>query len=146
MVRGYRGDMSEPERDDAPADRGKSFGNIDDAHWSRARREANPEALAYLRERSHRPGVAEGGGARNMYCPACQGVIPIAYDSRVPPTGERERCPHCGHELDPRVREMFNWVEIDQVSGSDAKALLLPLLAGILVLALTAWLVVRFWT
>ena len=113
----------------------KSFGNMSEAHWSRSRADLNEEALEYLRDRSHKPGVAEGGAARNMYCPHCQGVIPLEYDSREAPTGERQRCPHCGGELDERVREMFNWVEIDQVSGSDAKALL-PLFLLILVVVL----------
>ena len=54
--------------------------------------------------------------------------------SREAPSGERENCPHCGAELDERVREMFNWVEIDQVSGSDAKALLPIFLAGLIVI------------
>jgi hypothetical protein len=95
----------------------------------------NEEALEYLRDRSHKPGVAEGGAARNMYCPSCQGVIPLNYDSRESPSGEREHCPHCGTLLDERVREMFNWVEIDQVSGSDARAILPFLLLGLLLLA-----------
>lgn len=113
----------------------KSFGNMSEAHWSRSRTDLNEEALEYLRERSRKPGVAEGGAARNMYCPHCQGVIPLEYDSREAPSGRRERCPHCGGELDERVREMFNWVEIDQVSGSDARALL-PLFLGALVVVL----------
>ncbi|MEM7517558.1 MAG: hypothetical protein AAF368_11635, partial [Planctomycetota bacterium] len=102
-------------------------------HWSKSREGTNEEALEYLRERSQRPGVAEGGSSRNMYCPECQGVIPLEYDSRVAPEGGNEQCPHCGAALPERVREMFNWVEIDQVSGSDAKALL-PLFLGIVLL------------
>ena len=122
-------DSSEPKTEPT-----KSFGNISDAHWSRSRTGLNEEALEYLRDRSQRPGVAEGGSARNMYCPSCQGVIPLEYDSREAPSGERESCPHCGTLLDERVREMFNWVEIDQVSGSDAKVVLPILAVGLLVI------------
>ena len=121
-------EMTGPEKEEA-----KSFGNMSEHHWSRARDGENQEALDYLRDRSHKPGVAEGGAARNMYCPHCQGVIPLEYDSREAPSGQREKCPHCGVELDERVREMFNWVEIDQVSGSDAKVVI-PILLGALLL------------
>lgn len=112
----------------------KSYGNISDRHWSRARQGMNEEALEYYRERSKAPGVAEGGGARNHYCLACDGVIPL--DSG-PPT---ERCPHCGAELDLHVKRYFNWVEIDSPPTSDAKALL-PIFAGVVVLVggLIAW-------
>ncbi len=118
---------------------------MSDHHWSKARSDMNEEALEYLRDRSHKPGVESGGAARNMYCPSCQGVIPLNYDSRESPSGERENCPHCGVLLDERVREMFNWVEIDQVSGSDAKAILPILLLGfVLILALAWWLLSLF--
>ena len=49
-----------------------------------------------------------------------------------------EHCPHCGEELEGNVRMMFNWVEIDQVHGSDARALLPLALAGLAALALLA--------
>ncbi len=117
----------------------KSFGNMSDQHWSKTRTGLNEEALDYLRERSKKPGVAEGGAARNMYCPSCQGVIPLNYDSRESPSGVREQCPHCGTLLDERVREMFNWVEIDQVSGSDAKVVLPILALGLAVVLGLAW-------
>lgn len=95
-------------------------------HWSRsrARADANREAIDYYRERSRAPGVAGGGGERNHYCMACNGVIPLAYDSRSPATEPPSNCPHCGAELDRRVRAMFNWVEIDQVPEGDARAVL----------------------
>lgn len=129
------------KKEESPA----SFGNMSDQHWSKARSEMNEEALDYLRDRSTKPGVASGGAARNMYCPSCQGVIPLNYDSREAPTGERENCPHCGVLLDERVREMFNWVEIDQVSGSDAKVILpILLLAMLVVTGLVWWLISMF--
>ncbi|MAG62833.1 hypothetical protein CMO84_04860, partial [Candidatus Woesearchaeota archaeon] len=55
----------------------KSFGNIGDDHWTRTRKDANPEDIEYLRERSKAPGVAEGGESRNFYCMECEGVIPF---------------------------------------------------------------------
>jgi len=123
----------------------KSFGNMSDQHWSKTRAGSNEEALAYLRDRSQKPGVAEGGAARNMYCPSCQGVVPLSYDSSQAPTGEEKRCPHCDVLLDERVMEMFNWVEIDQVPGSDAKVVLPILaLALALVLGLAWWLLTLF--
>ena len=91
---------------------------------SGARAERNREALEFYRERSRAPGVAEGGAERNHYCLSCNGVIPLSYDRRRPATGPPETCPHCGAELDPRVRAMFNWVETDQVHDSDLRALL----------------------
>lgn len=123
----------------------KSFGNMSDRHWSRTREGLNEEALEHYRKRSRAPGVAEGGAARNHYCMECDGVVPLEYDSRdATPTGP-ERCPHCGTQLDERVRAMFNWVEIDQVPGSDLKALLPFILAGLVLLgvmvgALVVWL------
>jgi len=103
---------------------GKSFGNMGAHHWSRARQGSNEEALAYYRERSHAPGVAEGGGARNMYCMHCDGVIPLGAPV--------EACPHCGKELEGDVKRYFNWVEIDRAPKSDLRALL-PLFALIAV-------------
>ena len=114
----------------------KSFGNISEHHWSRARKDANPEAMEYLRQRSHAPGVAEGGGARNFYCMHCDGVIP--HD------GPRETCPHCGATLDESVKRYFNWVEMNDPPRSDFKALL-PLALGALsvlaLIALLAWII-----
>jgi hypothetical protein len=114
----------------------KSFGNISEHHWSRSRRGQNQEAIDFYQERSKAPGVADGGSHRNHYCPECRGVVPLEYDSRSPVDRERkERCPHCGTEFIPGVREMFNWVEMDQVPASDARALLPWLLLGALLLA-----------
>jgi hypothetical protein len=119
----------------------KSFGNVSaDKHWAAARAELNKDELDFLRERSQAPGVAEGGALRNHYCMSCNGVIPLEYDSNasreeVPP----ENCPHCGVALEGGVRMMFNWVEIDQVHGSDARALMPFFLAGFVVLLGLAW-------
>lgn len=127
----------DPEREPrggAPEAR-PSWGNMSDAHWSRARADANPEAMEYLRARSRAPGVAEGGAARNHYCMSCNGVIPLDYDSRRPSEGPPGACPHCGAELEEHVRAMFNWVEIDQVPRGDARAVL-PLALGALALLL----------
>lgn len=99
-----------------------------------------PEDLEYYRERSDAPGVREGGSERNHYCMECNGLIPLHYDRRRP-AGRRdapEACPHCGAELDPRVRAMFNWVETDQVPDSDFRALLPWALGAVLVLAALA--------
>jgi len=106
----------------------KSWGNLSEQHWSRARRDANQEALEYYRERSRAPGVAEGGAARNEYCMECDGVVPHAS----------ERCPHCGAAIDAKVRRYFNWVEIDKPTESDAKPLLAIAAVGIVVLAVLA--------
>jgi len=128
--------MGETPQDPPP----KSFGNISDAHWSRARKDANPEAMEYLRERSHAPGVAEGGSERNFYCMQCNGVIPHS-----PP---RTTCPHCGVTLDESVKSYFNWVEMNDPPKSDVRALL-PLLIGALLLAALlgglAWLAWSLW-
>ena len=110
---------------------GPSYGNISDRHWSRARREQNQEALEYYRSRSKAPGVREGGAERNFYCMRCDGVIPHA--------GGATACPHCGEPLDEAVRRYFNWVEVDQRTGSDFRALLPALLGGLALLALLAW-------
>lgn len=124
--------MSEEDRDPPKT---KSFGNISADHWSRARKGMNAEAIEHLRERSHAPGVAEGGGSRNHYCLECHGVLPLAYDQRRPADEKAlEHCPHCGVELDPRVRAMFNWVEIDQPPKSDLLALIPVLLIGLIAL------------
>jgi hypothetical protein len=101
----------------------KSFGNISDDHWTRTRKDANAEDIAYLRERSKAPGVAEGGEARNFYCMECEGVIPFGEGDLT--------CPHCGVEVKGTTRRYFNWVEIDTPPQSDAAALL-PYALGIL--------------
>lgn len=114
----------------------KSWGNLSEHHWSRARRDANQEALEYYRQRSRAPGVAEGGAERNVYCMECDGVVP--HDA--------ERCPHCGAAIDAKVRRYFNWVEIDKPAESDLRSLLPIAGAGIALLALLAfvlWLVLR---
>src|SRR5678815_2135980 len=112
----------------------KSFGAMSDAHWSRARAGTNEEALAYYRERSHAPGVAEGGAERNFYCMRCDGVIAFDHAGGV--------CPHCGEPLDERARRYFNWVEINEPPKSDLRALM-PIVLGVLgavcVLLLLVW-------
>ena len=132
----------QPDDGDAPERPAKSFGNMSEAHWSRSREGMNEEALEHYRARSRAPGVAGGGAARNHYCMSCDGVIPLEYDSRDPASGPPSRCPHCGVELDAHVRAMFNWVEIDQVPGSDFRALLPFLVGGVVVLAVAVALVV----
>ena len=124
------GEPDPPAGDSAEADgpNPPSWGNMGPRHWSRTRKDANPEALEYLRERSRAPGVAEGGSSRNHYCMECNGVVPLAYDQRAPASKERLHCPHCGAELDRGVRAMFNWVEMDQPPDSDLKAVMLPAL------------------
>ena len=111
----------------------KSYGDMSDQHWSRARKHANKEALDYYRERSKAPGVAEGGEARNFYCMDCDGVVPFEH--------EGGHCPHCGVELDRSVRRYFNWVEIDTPPRSDLRAVL-PWLLLILALVLTLVIVI----
>ena len=139
----------EPDREptadeplDAPQDDGRV---VPESHWSRARDGTNQEAIEYMRERSLAPGVESGGAARNHYCMECNGVIPLLYDRRKAHDERKQtHCPHCGAELDERVQAMFNWVEIDQVRDSDAKALL-PLLLGVLILmAVAAFFVLRW--
>lgn len=117
--------MTRPERPDAGP---KSYGNISDDHWTRARKDENQEAIDYYRERSKAPGVAEGGGLRNHYCMACDGVIPTDH--------EGDACPHCGAEIEGQTRRYFNWVEIDQPPESDLRALLPLALGAVAVLAL----------
>ena len=119
--------------DTPPDPRPKSFGNMSEAHWSRARKDLNQEALDYLRSRSQAPGVKEGGAERNFYCMQCDGVIPHG-----PP---RETCPHCGATLDESVKRYFNWVEMNDPPKSDARALLPVFLGALLLLGLLAWLV-----
>jgi hypothetical protein len=106
--------------------------------------EQRPEDLEYYRERSAAPGVREGGAERNHYCLSCNGVIPLRYDRRRPAGKERETCPHCGVDLDPRVRAMFNWVETDQVPDSDLRALLPWALAGLAVVVAVVLLALRW--
>ncbi len=138
--------MGEPREGAEPgAAAPSSFGNMSEHHWSRARRDKNAEAMAYLRERSQAPGVAEGGAERNHYCMQCQGVIPLQYDQRSPADELPGNCPHCGAELDARVRAMFNWVEIDQPPRGDAKLALGLAAALLLLLAGAAWLLWRLW-
>lgn len=125
----------------------KSFGVSDERHWAKARKELHQEELEFLREKSHAPGVAEGGALRNHYCMECNGVIPLEYDSResaeaIPP----EHCPHCGAALEGGIRMMFNWVEMDQVPGSDLRALLPFMIAGLLFMGLLAWLLWAFFS
>ena len=121
----------------------KSFGVIGDKHWMKARADLNTDEIEFLRERSRAPGVADGGALRNHYCMECNGVIPLEYDSNQSREGQPpEFCPHCSAELEGGVRMMFNWVEIDQVHGSDARALLPFFVAGgVLLAALLWWLV-----
>lgn len=134
----------EPDDGEEPTPPIKSFGNMSETHWSRSRQGMNEEALEHYRERSRAPGVAEGGAARNHYCMECNGVVPLEYDSRDAASGPPSHCPHCGAELDSHVRAMFNWVEIDQVPGSDLRALLPFMVGGLVVLvgavALVLWL------
>jgi len=96
-------------------------------HWSRARHDSNAEAIDYYRARSHAPGVAEGGGARNMYCMHCDGVIPLG--------GAPTACPHCGAALEGDVKRYFNWVEIDRPPRSDVRGLWPLFAAAFLVIA-----------
>ncbi|MCY2961832.1 MAG: hypothetical protein NTY35_16875 [Planctomycetota bacterium] len=116
----------------------KSFGNMGDHHWSRAREGSNTEALDYYRERSKAPGVAEGGGPRNMYCMHCDGVIPLGRPV--------DACPHCGRALEGDAKRYFNWVELDQPPRSDLRSLWPFLAAGLLAVAAIAWFVVWLFT
>ena len=124
--------MSLPENDD----QSEQTPPLGEEHWSKARAGKNEEALEYYRERNKAPGVAEGGGARNHYCFDCDGVIELEYDSREPAPTLPALCPHCGVKLEGGARRMFNWVEIDQPPASDARALLLPALLVLGLLAL----------
>ena len=113
-------------------------------HWSKARAGENEEALEYYRERSKAPGVEDGGGLRNHYCFECDGVIELEYDSREPAPKTPETCPHCGAKLEGGARRMFNWVELDQSPASDARALLVPALGGLLILGVIAGFAIWF--
>ena len=119
---------------------GKTVGSWsfdDERHWSRLRHGKNQEAMDYYRQRSKAPGVAEGGGVRSSYCLECEGVIPLEYDQRIEAELETGQvCPHCGAPVDPRVRRMFNWVEIDQPPPSDI-APLLPYIFGFMAIVAT---------
>jgi hypothetical protein len=117
----------QPSDDPDSAEGKKSFGNISEHHWSRARKDQNQEALDYYRERSKAPGVAEGGGPRNFYCMRCDGVIPS--DALL------TACPHCGEPLDEHVKRYFNWVEINEPPSGDARAVLKPVLIAVLMVA-----------
>ena len=119
----------------SPGEHAKSFGNMSEQHWSRARAGENQEALDYYRRRSRAPGVAEGGAERNYYCMKCDGVIPFEFGG--------PRCPHCAEPLEGMAKRYFNWVEINEPARSDFKALLPFLVAGALILALVLALVLR---
>ncbi|MDZ4773714.1 MAG: hypothetical protein SGI72_11340 [Planctomycetota bacterium] len=103
------------DRGDAAAPK-KSFGNMGPDHWSRAREGENEEAIAYYRERSKAPGVAEGGAERNHYCMRCDGVIP--FDLTL------THCPHCKAPIEVGIKRYFNWVEMNEPPKSDVTALL----------------------
>ncbi len=108
-------------------------GAIDDSHWSRARTEKNRAIIEYYRERSRAPGVKEGGGERNFYCMACDGVIPFEP--------EHSNCPHCQAAIDPHVKRYFNWVEINDTPRGDARFALTVLFVAGLVIGGLWWLV-----
>ena len=107
---------------------------MSDAHWSRARRDRNQEAIGYYRERSRAPGVAEGGAERNFYCMECDGVVP--WDDF-----KGDQCPHCGAAIEGSARRYFNWVEIDRVPPRDRTALALAVGLVLIILALLVGLV-----
>ena len=121
------GDPGRAPDEPVPGDVPKSFGNISERHWSRARAGTNEEALEYYRSRSRAPGVAAGGAERNYYCMECEGVI--AFD------WQGEHCPHCNTALSGMAKRYFNWVEINEPAASDFRALLPFLLGGLVVLA-----------
>ncbi len=128
--------MSAP--DEPPAKPPPSFGNMGEHHWSKARAGTNEEALDYYRQRSHAPGVAEGGSSRNHYCMQCDGVIPFEH--------AEPNCPHCGAEITGEARRYFNWVELNEPPRSDLRSLL-PLFIGAgLALAAVVVVVVYFVT
>ena len=105
-----------PDDKSGPVPPKASVGNMGPDHWSRARAGENEEALAYYRERSRAPGVAEGGAERNHYCMHCAGVIP--FDPAI------THCPHCQKEFEGGVKRYFNWVEMNDPPRSDLRALL----------------------
>ncbi|MEO6709254.1 MAG: hypothetical protein ABIP42_06720 [Planctomycetota bacterium] len=121
------------EGPDPPA---KSFGAMSEHHWSRARRDSNQEALEYYRQRSKAPGVAEGGAERNFYCMECDGVIP--HDAQL------KACPHCGVALEEGVKRYFNWVEMGEPRKGDLRALMPVFAIGLAVLAVLAFLLLRW--
>ncbi len=123
---------SDGESPRADSNRARSDGESPRADSNRARAGRNREALEYYRSRSRAPGVASGGTERNFYCMECDGVIP--FDAA------RTECPHCGAQVDPRVRRYFNWVEINETPRGDARFVLLCLL-GLALLGLVAWIV-----
>jgi len=124
---------------------GKTVGSWsfdDERHWSRLRKGKNQEAMDYYKERSHAPGVAEGGGVRAQYCQECDGVIPLEYDQRKAANRKKkQKCPHCGAPVSQTVRRMFNWVEIDQPPPSDIAAVAPWFAGGCLVFVLIALLI-----
>ena len=61
-------------------------------------------------------------------------MIELTYGSRVPAPRLHTTCPHCGAKIEGGARRMFNWVELDQSPPSDARALLLPALGGLLLI------------
>ncbi|MCH2107329.1 MAG: hypothetical protein MK291_11885 [Planctomycetes bacterium] len=124
-------------------DKAKGAAPLGEDHWSKSRAGENEEALEYYRERSKAPGVEDGGGMRNHYCFECDGVIELEYDSRQPAPTIPETCPHCGAKLEGGARRMFNWVELDQPPGSDARALLYPAIGGLIGLAVITFLAIK---
>ena len=127
----------EPSYDPKRVREEKSLGNISESHWSRSRADLHEEELEFLRQKSKAPGVAEGGSSRNHYCMECGGVLPLSYFQNQPADRSAEiTCPHCGAKVDPNVRMMFNWVEIDQPPDSDAMAILPFAVGGAVILML----------
>lgn len=104
-------------------------------HWSRARAEANVEALDFLRSRNDSPGVEGGGTERNFWCMECGGVIP--YDAA------HERCPHCSADLGGDAKRYFNWVEIDRPVEGEFKSVWPLLIGGLVAFGALVWLVFR---
>ncbi|MHC4263277.1 MAG: hypothetical protein ACYSWX_12190 [Planctomycetota bacterium] len=134
-------------KDAQPKDGQPRSSKLPDEHWSRARSDRNQDTIDFLRERSRAPGVEGGGAARNHYCMECNGVIPLLYDRRLAHDDRKlTHCPHCGAELDERVQAMFNWVEIDQVSGSDARAMLPFVGLALLLLGALVWGLIALFT
>ncbi len=119
--------------DESPDPAPKSFGEMSEHHWSRARRDSNQEAVEYYRERSHAPGVAEGGAERNFYCMECDGVIPHGADLKA--------CPHCGVAIEGGVKRYFNWVEMDQPRSSEDDSILPGLLIALVCVAAVGFLI-----
>jgi len=118
----------------------KSFGNISEHHWSRARKGTNQEAIDYYRKRSHDPGVEEGGESRNFYCMECGGVIPFEEEGAE----KAESCPHCSASLSEDARRYFNWVEIDRPVQSELRSIWPLVVIVILGIVGLGYLLVRF--